>query len=57
MKICAVFIKKSLFNSFFMPKLMLDSAEYTQFSIAMNVKDEEKGTMKNNVPYFYIQNY
>ena len=25
-----------------MPKLMLDSAEYTQFSIAMNVKDEEK---------------
>ena len=36
---------------------MLDSAEYTQFSIAMNVKDEEKGTMKNNVPYFYIQNY
>ena len=57
MKICAVFIKKSLFNSFFMPKLMLDSAEYTQFSIAMNIKDEEKGTMKNNVPYFYIQNY
>lgn len=36
---------------------MLDSAEYTQFSIAMTVKDEEKGTMINNVPYFYIQNY
>lgn len=58
MKICAVFIKKSVFNSFFMPNsfLMLDSAEYTQFSIAMNVKGEEKGTMKSNVPYFYIQN-
>ena len=40
-----------------MLKLMLDSAEYTQFSIAMTVKDEEKGTMINNVPYFYIQNY
>ena len=40
-----------------MPKLMLDSAEDTQFSIAMNVKGEENGPMENNVPYFYIQNY
>ena len=57
MNICAVFIKKSLFSSFFMPKLMLNSAEDTQFSIAMNVKGEENGPMKNNVPYFYVQNY
>lgn len=55
--LCGFYHKWYLFYSILVLKLMLGSVEYTQFPKAVNVRKEEKGFVKNSVPYFYVQNY